>query len=102
MTKNGAATAATGLQQKAVLQGSRSGFAPDRLKSRQEPALQERCDGIRQESKFAVRLFGAKPWEAVIEIKKKGSRAAPLFFLYPYAGVYVEDIGAGAHRKSGV
>jgi hypothetical protein len=38
----------------------------------------------------------------MIETKKTGSRAAPRFFLYPYAGVYVEDIGAGAHRKSGV
>jgi len=31
---------------------------------------------------FEVRLFGAKPWVAVVEIKKTGSRAAPRFFFF--------------------
>jgi hypothetical protein len=35
-------------------------------------------------------------------LKKTGSLAAPRFFLFPYAAVYVEDIDDGAHRKSGV
>ena len=51
---------------------------------------------------FEVRLFGAKPWVAVVEIKKNGEPGGSPFFLFPYAGVYVEDIDAGAHRKSGV
>jgi hypothetical protein len=34
-------------------------------------------------------------------MKKRGAGRLPIF-LFPYAGVYVEDIDAGAHRKSGV
>jgi len=34
--------------------------------------------------------------------KKNGEPGSSPFFLFPYAGVYVEDIDAGAHRKSGV
>ena len=65
-------------------------------------ATKERCDGIRQESMFEVRLFGAKPWVAVVEIKKNGEPGGSPFFLFPYAAVHVEDIDDGAHRKSGV
>ena len=39
----------------------------------------ERCDGIRQESMFEVRLFGAKQWVAVVEIKKRGAGRLPVF-----------------------
>jgi hypothetical protein len=86
MTKSGAATAATGLQQKAVLRDLWSGFAADRRKSQRMQALQgERCDGIRQESMFEVRLFGATPWAAALEIKKNGEPGSSPFFLVPYA-----------------
>jgi hypothetical protein len=47
-------------------------------------------------------LFGAKPWVAVVEIKKTGSRAAPRFFFFRMPPEHVEDIYDGAHRKSGV
>ena len=77
--------------------------AQDALRSSgQAGATTERCDGIRQESMFEVRLFGAQPWAAVIEIKKNGKPGGFPFFLFPYADAYVEDIDAGAHRKSGV
>ena len=42
-------------------------------------ATKERCDGIRQESMFEVRLFGAKQWVAVVEIKKRGAGRLPVF-----------------------
>ncbi len=79
MTKSGAATAATGLQQKALLRGLRSSFSADRQKSRRDALrssgrpgdTRERCDGIRQELMFEARLFGAMLWAAAGEIKKK-------------------------------
>ena len=92
MTKSGAATAATGLQQKAVLRGLRSRFAADGRKSRQDAGS----------SMFEVRLFGAKPWWPWVRLKKNGEPGGSPFFLFPYAAVYVEDINDGAHRKSGV
>jgi len=83
MTKSGAATAATGLEQKAVLRDLWSSFAADREKSQQDAgATRERCDGIRQESMFKVRLLGATPWAAALQIKKTGSLAAPRFFFF--------------------
>jgi len=80
MTKSGAATAATGLQQKAVLRDLWSSFAADREKSQQDAgATRERCDGIRQESMFKVRLLGATPWAAALQIKKRGAWQLPVF-----------------------
>jgi len=91
MTKSGAATAATGLQQKAVLRGLRSSFSADRQKSRQDAlhssghagGPRERCDGIREESMFEVRLLGATPWPAAVEIpKKREAWQLPVFFFF--------------------
>ena len=51
---------------------------------------------------FEIRLFEAKPWATVIETKKNGKPGGFPIFQFPYADAYVEDIDAGAHRKSGV
>jgi hypothetical protein len=53
--------------------------------SRMQALQGERCDGIRQESMFEVRLFGATPWAAALEIKKNGEPGSSPFFLVPYA-----------------
>jgi hypothetical protein len=36
---------------------------------------------------FEVRLFGARPWAAAVEIIKNGEPGSSPFFLFPYAAV---------------
>jgi hypothetical protein len=77
MTKSGAATAATGLQQKAVLLGLRSRFAADRQRAGGMPALQE--NDVTVFAKNRCSRSACSHQRLVSKKKKRGAGRLPVF-----------------------